>query len=442
MDLLGQGGDITGAILISTGTLSLEDGAVLNTSTYGTGNAGAVVVVARDDVSIEGGGIGSVAGETATGDAGAILMSVGSLSIASTADYNSGLTTETFGEGNAGFVYVLADEDISIQGGESSTESGIASRVEEGSAYTSGLIYLEARSLFLRGEGAKVTVSNQGSGLAGDIAVVMREDIILRDEAEISAIANSGEGGNIFLTSGDFLVLVNNSGISAQAGSVDRPGGINGGNIAIDTRYLIAAPFSSNDLDAEAFEGQGGRIEIDANRLYDIEERSRSSLSNDISVTSGYGPPGQVTSNVLNADPTQGLANLPANPIDPTTLIAETCAPIGSIEDRDKNTFTVTERGGLPPDPNAAFPGEAVVNDLETPAEAGENTPDDPNSTNVTSPAPVATASPQEPELVEAQGWLRGENGNIIFTAQASVVTPNNSIRTPASTCHVSTSPQ
>jgi large exoprotein involved in heme utilization and adhesion len=303
-----------------------------------------------------------------------------------------------------------------------------------------GGILIDANSLFIRDEAA-VSVDNQASGAAGVILVLADEDIILRDQGQISAIATSGEGGSIFLSSGDFLVLVNNSGISTQAGSPDRPGGINGGNITIDTRYLIAAPFSSNDLDAEAFEGPGGRIEIDANRLYDIEERSLSSLSNDISVTSGYGPPGEVTSNVLNTDPTQGLANLPANPIDPTTLIAETCAPIGSIEDREKNTFTVTERGGLPPDPNAAFPGEAAINDLETPAE-GENTPDDPSSTNITTPTPVAAASPQEPEIVEAQGWMRGENGNIIFTAQAPVVTPNHSVRTPASTCHVSTSPQ
>ncbi|MEW6497903.1 MAG: filamentous hemagglutinin N-terminal domain-containing protein, partial [Cyanobacteriota bacterium] len=326
--LSGRGGELTGTILISTGTLSLTDGALLNTSTLGNGNAGAVVVVARDDVSLRGGGIGSVVGEQATGDAGAILMSVGSLSIASTPNYDAGLTTETLagGAGNAGLVYVEAEKDISIRGGYTDTESGIASRVAAGSTNTSGAIILEARSLFLRGDEAKVTVDNQGSGLAGDIVITMREDIILRDQGVISAIANSGVGGNIKLTSGDFLVLVNGSQVSTEAGRGIGFG--DGGNVSVDTRYIIAAPFNDNNISAQAFAGNGGRIEFDANRLYDIEERDFATLrTNDIDASSEFGVDGTVTSNVLNLDPTAGLANLPANPVDPSTLIAETCAP-------------------------------------------------------------------------------------------------------------------
>ncbi len=439
-----EGRGAGGVIGIQTGSLSLSNRSELQTliRAGGQGDAGLISIRADGEVSlIDRGRIFSTVETGATGNAGAIEMYVGSLSIRGdgNADQASGLTTSALGVGSPGYIIVEAEDDVFLRG----AGSGIYSISGSESVNTDdriGGILIDANSLFIRDEAA-VSVDNQASGAAGVILVLADEDIILRDQGQISAIATSGEGGSIFLSSGDFLVLVNNSGISTQAGSPDRPGGINGGNITIDTRYLIAAPFSSNDLDAEAFEGPGGRIEIDANRLYDIEERSLSSLSNDISVTSGYGPPGEVTSNVLNTDPTQGLANLPANPIDPTTLIAETCAPIGSIEDREKNTFTVTERGGLPPDPNAAFPGEAAINDLETPAE-GENTPDDPSSTNITTPTPVAAASPQEPEIVEAQGWMRGENGNIIFTAQAPVVTPNHSVRTPASTCHVSTSPQ
>jgi large exoprotein involved in heme utilization and adhesion len=394
-----------------------------------------VVVAARDDVSLKGGVIGSIAGDGATGNAGAILMGVGSLSIASTSNHPAGLTTETSGNGDAGLIYVEADKDISIRGDESGNESGIASRVAEGTANTSGAIILDARSLFLR-DGAKVTVDNQGSGVAGDTVIAMREDIILRDQAQISAIARSGEGGRIFLTSGDFLLLIRNSEISTQAGSIDRPGGINGGNITIGTRYIITAPASSNDLDAEAFGGAGGRIDIRADRLYDIRERSLSSLSNDISATSGFGEPGEVTSNVLNADPTQGLTNLPADPVDPSTLMAETCAPRGGIAQRQNNRFIVTGRGGLPPDPNAAFPGEAGVNDLGTPEQERENSTDKPSSANPSSPSPAATASPQEPEIVEAQGWVYGKNGDILFTAQAPTVTPNSPVLTPASTCN------
>jgi filamentous hemagglutinin family protein len=435
--LSGRGGDITGTILISTGSLSLTEGAYLNTSTYGDGNAGAVVVAARDEVSLKGGVIGSVVGQGATGDAGAILMSVESLSIASTSEYDAGLTTETFegGNGDAGLVYVKADKDISIRGGYTNTESGIASRVAQGSTNTSGAIILEARSLFLRGDEAKVTVDNRGSGLAGDVVITMGEDIILRDKGEISAIAASGQGGNILLTSGDFLVLVSGSQVNTEAFNPNNPNA-NGGNIFVATKYIIAAPFNTNDVVANAVKGSGGNIFIFANRLYDIEKRPEVFPTNDISVSSEFGVDGIVTSTILNADPTQGLSNLPANPIDPSTLIAETCAPRGSIADRQKNQFINTGPGGLPPDPNAAFTGEAVVNELEPANQTEENNTDNPNSTNPESLVPAVKTVSQEPEIVEAQGWVYGKNGDVIFTAQAPTVTPNHPTLTPASTCN------
>lgn len=452
-------GDISRAILIDTGTLSLTDGATLNTSTYGIGNAGAVVVVADGNVSLKGGTIRNFVGNQATGNAGGILMRVGSLSIASTSQYAAGLTTETLGQGDAGAIVVLADKDISIRGNESGSESVIASRVAEGTANTSGYIRLDARSLFLR-DGGAVNVNNQGLGLAGDIRINMREDVILRDRGAISAIANSGIGGNIFLNSGDFLVLVNGSNVSTKVGAGD------GGNVDVGTRYIIAAPFKDNNIDAFADSGTGGEINITANRLYDISEQADAPLSNDIDPTARSGVNGTLTATVLNLDPTQGLSNLPAEAIDPTRLIAETCAPRGGITERQKNQFIVTNRGGLPPDPNAAFPGEAVVTDQGTPNQQNnqpdrpgstnstgatptaiaspqppENQPDNPGSTNSTSATPIATASPQPP-IVEAQGWVYDKNGDIKFTNEAPTVIPNRSQLIPASTCNgLSTKP-
>lgn len=428
-----NGGDISRAILIDTGTLSLTDGATLNTSTYGSGNAGAVVVVADGNVSLKGGTILSFVGDQAKGDAGAILMRVGSLSIASTSKYAAGLTTETDGQGDAGGILVLADKDISIRGEENGNEVGISSEVKPGLTGTGGAIILGARSLFLR-DGAKVSVDNQGSGFAGDIIIGTREDIILRDGGAIRAIAASGYGGNIFINSGDFLVLVNGSQVSTQVGAGD------GGNVDVDTRYIIAAPFKDNNIDAFAQLGTGGAIDITANRLYDISERADAPLSNDIDPTARSGVNGTLTATVLNLDPTQGLSNLPAEAIDPTRLIAETCAPRGGITERQKNQFIVTQRGGLPPDPNAAFPGEAVVTDQGTPNQQN-NQPDNPGSTNSTNTTPTAIASPQPP-IVEAQGWVYEKNGDIKFTNEAPTVIPNRSELTPASTCNgLSTQP-
>jgi large exoprotein involved in heme utilization and adhesion len=174
--LSGRGGDVTGTILISTGSLSLTDGSVLNTSTLGDGNAGAIAVAARGDVTLKGGVIASLVGQEAVGNAGAILMEVGSLSIASTSTKAAGLTTETNGRGDAGLIYVVADKDISIRGEENGNEVGISTEVAQQSAGTGGAILLGARSLFLR-DGAKVSVDNQGSGVQVTSSLVLAKTL-------------------------------------------------------------------------------------------------------------------------------------------------------------------------------------------------------------------------------------------------------------------------
>ncbi|MFE1745007.1 filamentous hemagglutinin N-terminal domain-containing protein [Coleofasciculus sp. H7-2] len=445
--LSGRGGDVTGTILISTGSLSLKNG-VLNSSTFGDGNAGAIVVAARDDVSINNGIIGSIVGKQATGNAGAILMQAESLSITSTSNLPAGLSTQASGQGNAGLVFVRTKDDISLKG----TGSVILSTAGSQSTNTDkfgGAIILDVRSLFIK-DGATVSVNNFGLGEAGGIVIAAKEDIILNNEARITAATLFGQGGSIVLTSGDFLLLLRGSRIATQT-LVTTPVIGTGGNIDAETRYIIAAPFNDNNISAAAFIGKGGRIDVTAARLYDIDKRADVIVSNDITARTEYGRDGEENINALNADPTQGLSNLPANPVDPTTLIAETCAPRTGIAERQKNQFIVTGPGGLPPDPNAAFPGEAVVNELGTPDEGEENTTDDPNSTNPTSPTPDAPAASEQSEIapdapaaseqskmVEAQGWVYEKNGAIVFTARSSTgtVTPNNPALTPASTCN------
>ena len=451
-----------GIIAIKTGSLSVSNRSELQTLVRrgGQGDAGLISIEADRNVSLTNRGrIFSTVEAGATGDAGVIRMDVGSLSVKSSNDPDnaSGLTTSMFGVGNPGYIFIQARDDVSLKGNGSGIFSASGSESINLGDQTGG-IFIEARSLFVR-DGAEVNVDNQGSGLAGDIGIVVREDIILKNQAEINARATSGQGGNIILLPDTFLVLLQNSRISTTSGFEGKGG--DGGNIGIINRYIITAPFDDNNINANAFTGAGGNIIIFANRLYDIEKRPDVLTSNDIDPSSAYGPPGQVSTTVLNIDPTQGLSNLPANPVDPTRLIAETCAPRGGITERQKNQFIVTNRGGLPPDPNAAFPGQAVVPDEGTPNQQNDNQPNSPNSTNPASTTPIAIASPQQPEnqpdspgsthstsatpkviasqesnIVEAQSWKYGKNDEIIFTAQVPTVTSNHSVLTPASTCN------
>ncbi len=515
-------------IRVDARSLFMSEGAELQVLTRGNGSAGKILVNASDLVDLR--GVSSTGGFStglltstegnATGDGGLIEVNAGTLRLSDaavlsartqTAGTGGGILVNVdtlellnggqilataFSSGSSGAIIVNAKDKITLSGRDPTYidrilqifnnyvaqfgvdeavkltlqtfdnvppgSSGIFANVLSGSTGAAGGILITTKDLFIR-DGATISVDNPGPREAGDI-IILGRDLIMKNQGTINARATSGQGGNIVLLPDTFLVLLQNSRISTTSGFQGKGG--DGGNVRIIDQYTIAAPFNDNNINANAFTGTGGNIGIRANRLYDIEERNDVSRSNDIDPSSDFGVDGIVTSNILNVDPTQGLANLPANPVDPSTLIAETCAPRGGIAERQRNRFIVTGRGGLPPDPNAAFPGEAVVNDLGTPSEGETNTTDDPNSTNPTSPAPTATASPQEPEIaqaaatapqepeiapatsaspkesemVEAQGWVYGENGDIIFTARPSngTVTPNNPALTPASTCNVS----
>ncbi|HEY9604128.1 MAG TPA: filamentous hemagglutinin N-terminal domain-containing protein [Allocoleopsis sp.] len=426
--LLGQGGDINGTILIASGgKFSLTDNALLNTSTLGNGNAGAVVVVA-DQASLSNGGvIGSIVGPAAVGTGGAILMAVGSLNIKGSPDNVSGMTTSTVGTGQAGLILAIATGDITLTG-----NSGIGSTAEEGAIGNGGGVFLQARTLSIK-DGAEVSVSNNNlnSGVAGDLIVEVR-DLRLEDEGKITATTLSGDGGNISIDARDLLVLTNTSNISTQAGRADAGG--NGGNIGIKTQYIFAAPVNDSNIVAQAYTGNGGSIGVTAAQLYKIAPRPEVKLTNDIDASSQYGQDGLVTTNVLNVDPTQGLNSLSENPVDASRLIAQQCAA-RSRESGQENKFTITGRGGIPTNPNNTLQNESVVTDWvgEPPQ---ENPSENNHSANPERSFSTATNAAKPSELVEAQGWVIGEKGEIILTANAPTVIPHDLKLTPAASCH------
>jgi large exoprotein involved in heme utilization and adhesion len=432
--LSGRGNNIVGSIFIDTGSISLTDNAQINTSTDGKGNAGAIIVQARDKASLtNGGAILSGAGENAEGNGGAILMGAGELSIEGTADNRSGLTTQTNGQGDAGLIYVEADRDISVKG----DRSGFFSTVEGQGTGTAGAIIVNARSLFLR-DGAQVSVNNQELGEAGGILINTQEDILLLRNAEISATTLSGEGGDIKLNVGDFLVLLGNSNISTTAGQA--PGGGNGGNIRVNidrprATGLWGLPVNDSNITAQAYTGNGGSIRVNARRLYSIARRPLNLNTNDINASSTYGQEGLIEINDVDIDPTQGLNNLPQAPVDTSRLITQRCNVRGE-DSEEVNKFTITGRGGIPSSPNDTLQGESVGTNWVTTDPPMENSPGSNSSTNPDTSVPSVTKVPKTPELVEAQGWVYGSHGEVILTANAPTATPHSSSLIPTASCN------
>jgi filamentous hemagglutinin family protein len=428
-DVLFGGNDpVIGSILIATnGSLSLENGAQLNSSSLGNGNAGGVLVLAGDKVSLsEGSKIASGVGQGAVGNSGAILIGANSVSVA-----DSGITTSTFGDGFAGLVAVGTKEEISVTGSNSGIFSIARSTSPNAAA---GAIGINARSLYVQ-DGGQISVDNQTLGVAGGISVTASEDLFVLNGSKLTATTTSGEGGDIELRLGGFLVLLDNSNIDTTA--IGSSGGGNGGKITIAAPYIFGVPVNDNNIRSNAGNGNGGAIRIRTNRLYSIDRRFDVLQTNDISARAlnpSVGINGIEEVNTLNVDPTQGVTNLPTVPVDTSRLIAQQCAA-RSRESGQENKFVVTGRGGLPTNPNNPLHNESVVTDW-----VGEPPQDNPsennNSANPDRSFSTATNSAKPSALVEAQGWAIGEKGEIILTANAPTVIPHDLKLTPDASCN------
>ena len=138
-------------------------------------------------------------------------------------------------------------------------------------------------------------------------------------------------------------------------------------------------------------------------------------------VSSQFGLTGVFEQNTPGVDPSRGLAELPTDVVDPTGLIDRRCTPVSGTKER--NSFTITGRSGLPPSPNDTLQSESVMVDWVTldPQAATRST----NDTSAT------LTTPQTPTLTEAQGWVYGSNGEVILTAQSPNVTPHSPTLTP-----------
>ncbi|MHC5716701.1 MAG: hypothetical protein ACYTX0_32415, partial [Nostoc sp.] len=210
----------------------------------------------------------------------------------------------------------------------------------------------------------------------------------------------------------DFLILGNESLIETNAKN-----SANGGNIAIKTRLLLALPptgKNGNDISANALAtGNGGVVAIDPRPLgiYGTEFRPKTQNTplNDITASSEQGLQGTVAIVPINADPRRGLLQLPEDLGDSSRLITQSC-PVGRTQAASR--FIVTGRGGLPPSPSSALSSDALM---------GTTTNASPRETR------LMQSSSSSSTLVEAKGVNIGPKGEIIFTANPSKLTSDNS---------------
>ncbi len=400
-----QGNSIgnAGNIDITASKLSLANGSQINSFTRGRGNAGNITINVDDSVSLDAGNESEVGTLISTdidtngvGNGGEIKINTNSLSILN----GAAIQNITSGEGNAGSTNINARDSIVFNGQDrEGFASGVFSSVGETARGNGGTINIITDNLNIL-EGAAISARSLGEGNGGNI-FIQANSLNLNEGSAIRADTSFGTGGNIQLQISDTIFLGENSRICAEATN-----NANGGNLTIDTNFIVAFPNQNSDIIANAQQGNGGNINITAESVFGIEERPLNNVTNDINASSSLGAQfnGNVTIVTPDINAIQTEIQLPTNLIESEQTAEQACQ-----RDRvnaTKNSLIVKGKGGIPPEPIAPLDVENIIINGQSVTDA-----------SLDEIEPIHT---NNGDIIPARGVIRTEDGRIILTAYAT----------------------
>ena len=357
IDLTGRGGNIA----IASDSLLVRDGAQINASTFGDGDAGNIRIDAQDVRLIgESAGLPSglfvTADASTTGQGGNLTLTTDSLSVSDGAQINA----STFGDGDAGTLKIAA-RDVNLSGVsqlQDDVSSGLFVSAE--SFGNGGDLELTTERLSVK-DGAQVSATTFGAGDAGNL-IIDAAEILLTGTAEngsVSALFSrveadaTGNGGNITLsaqqlslengaeivadTSGDGAggnIFLDSNLIRVREGGQIATGTFNSGNggilniTAAEIELDGSSEFSSSGLFSNALEGsgEGGDINLQSDRLKITNGATINAgnfSSRDSSILPGTGEAGNISLTVDTLELDSASAE------DPSSIVAGANAKTG-----------------------------------------------------------------------------------------------------------------
>ncbi|WP_222427347.1 filamentous hemagglutinin N-terminal domain-containing protein [Hyella patelloides] len=387
-----------GNITIDTSRFFFEGQALISASSVGEGNGGDIEINADEFMQINGSnetlpaliaesssgvGIpnidltlvrGALLAITAVGEGGKIKLTTPILNL----DKSSLISTISFGSGNGGNIEIEASQKVEVSNDVIISTATLSS----GDA---GDVNIDTNQL-IANNNSIITTFSSGLGKAGDMTI-NADKINLESGGSLNATTQSGEEGNIDLTIADSLKLGDRASITTNAGNQG-----SGGNIKIDTGFLIAFPSSS--ITATANNGQGGNIDIKAQELFVASP-------NQIDASSDSGIDGRVNIERFNNNLRNNLTKLPDKTLERSNQIVSRC---GAGDELAQNSFVYTGKGALPPSPlDGNFYSDEFLVDWGTETSEFElhQVHQSPNT-----------------EIVEATGWIVSDRGNVVLTSE------------------------
>lgn len=468
-----RGNGNAGVVTIETGNLSVNNGAQIKTSTFGSGNAG-IINIDAETIVLDGAvlappgfsqptipsGILSEIAPSSQGEGREININTGKLSVTNGAF----ISASTVSKGDAGDINIIASESVSFDGfpGEPFFHSGAYVETKKGATGNAGTLTIITPSLSVT-NGATLRALTEGQGDAGAIFVNASDSILLSGAGSglfsNTTSGSSGDGGDIIID--PELVEIKNG----AAISVDSQGSGIGGNISIEADQLR---LDNGRISAQTVSTDGGDIKLAVSDLLFLRRGSLISTTAGTAKAGGNGGNMEITAGFIVAFPgensditanaflgnggnidvtTQGLLNIAFRPqltplnditvssefglvgdvtfsglkLDPSSGLVKLPDNLSDPSDQiivgcaaaRGNSFTIAGRGGLPEDPTGTIRGQTLLSDFRDFSSEiqGTNTTPENNQVSVKN-------SPSR--IVEATGWVKDEQGNISLVASLS----------------------
>jgi filamentous hemagglutinin family protein len=252
----GPGGPVT----VDAGSLTIQGGAQIASTTASLGTGGPVQVTAQGPLSLSdpGSGVVASANSTASGNAGSVKVGASQITIAEGAQ----IASTTAGTGTGGSVDVATPGALLLGGG-----AQIAASATEPQSGPGGPVTVDAGSLTIQG-GAQIASTTAGLGTGGPVQVTAQGPLTVSDPGSgIIASATStatGDAGSVMVMAPQIAIgggaqIASSTAGSGKGGSVkvtaQGPLTLTGPGSAIDA---LATPTASSDA---------GSVTVDAPQI-------------------------------------------------------------------------------------------------------------------------------------------------------------------------------